>query len=726
MKSGATGGGQPARNGIWRGRGKARHLARRPETGDDRRRRTNRTSLRTDFAVLLGLAGVAVTQPLLDLLGSNPTFFVAGNYSAGQISMFAVVVAVAPSVVLFAVTAPFSLIGARWAELSHGVAVAVLAGLFGLALTRTLGLDALLLACVIALALGITAAIAEQRVGWVRRFLLYLAPGNVIFLVLFLLASPSAELLGGASSADVDDVQMPQLKGPVVVVVLDEFPVTSLIDSQGRIIEERYPNFAALAEQATWFRNAASESKSTYVSVPSILSGVRGDEDDLPSYRDYPNNYFSLLGVDYPINRYEPVSDLCPPDICAPPPRQPLRQAVEDAMVVYGHRVLPASWRNGLPAIDRSWGNFGDDVSDDAPPSSSDDPAEDPMAKLEEMPAGDQGRIGQAQALRRQVQLIGPDPSVNFMHFLLPHHPYVLNPWSTANTAQWIPQDTPAEPGDPGYEWAYRELYALQALQIGAVDQMIGELVDHLRTTGVWEDALLVVTSDHGIDISPPKVGRTPSNDNTDELFRVPLFIKAPGQMVGETRDDPATTVDILPSIADLLDVETDAPFDGHSLFDGSKPSDDRLVKSDVQAAFEVAESHASQLPGESWEDLTAVGVGADLVGQPVDAFEVAGSSELAVTFDDADLLKDLSVTSGKVPYWLRGSVQGRAETPPELAVAVNGTFAGTVGGYRPKEDAWRFSGVMANRFVDGANEVVAYEVEQTAQGVVLHPVPTE
>ncbi len=58
---------------------------------------------------------------------------------------------------------------------------------------------------------------------------------------------------------------------------------------------------------------------------------------------------------------------MCPPSVCEPPPRQPLSQAIEDASVVYGHRVLPSSLRDDLPAIDNSWGAYGaeDDAADD-------------------------------------------------------------------------------------------------------------------------------------------------------------------------------------------------------------------------------------------------------------------------------------------------------------------------------------------------------------------------
>ena len=174
----------------------------------------------------------------------------------------------------------------------------------------------------------------------------------------------------------------------------------------------------------------------------------------------------------------------------------------------------------------------------------------------------------------------------------------------------------PRTASDPGYEFIFRELRALQAMQVGAVDGMIGHLIAHLKDTGAWDDGTVVVTSDHGVDITPPGFTRTPSKDNIDELFRIPLFIKAPGQTAGEVRDDPASTVDVLPSVVDLLGIDADWTFEGHSLFDGTEPKIDRLVTSDVQAAFEVAGRQAAVPAGEGWDDLAAVGEGEDLVGR--------------------------------------------------------------------------------------------------------------
>src|SRR5690606_20111023 len=135
--------------------------------------------------------------------------------------------------------------------------------------------------------------------------------------------------------------------------------------------------------------------------------------------------------------------------------------------------------------------------------------------------------------------------------------------------------------------------------------------IDHLVSVGAWDDAMEVVTSDHGIDATYPGFIRQEAGDNLDELYRIPLFVKAPGQTEGEVRDDPASTVDVLPSIVDLLGIEVAWDFDGHSLFDGSEPGFERKVTTGVDAAMRVAAGHAAQYPrGEGWADLAAVGEG--------------------------------------------------------------------------------------------------------------------
>jgi hypothetical protein len=676
-----------------------------------------RRSLPTDAAVVFGLAGVAVTQPVLDLFGANPTFFVAGRYGDGQIVAFALLVALVPGLAVLAATAPFAVLGRRAGALAHGLAVTALAGVFALAVCRTVGVDGLAPAVGAALAAAVVVAVVEARSPLARRFLGYLAIGNLAFVVVFLVASPTAELLGAPPAADLGTVEVPPLEGPVVVVVLDELPVTALLRPDGSLNEARYPNFARLAASSTWFRDAASESSQTAVSVPSLLTGVRASDAQVPTDADHPRNYYTLFGDRYPVDEYSPVVEMCPPDLCPREDTGSLGQMVADASVVYRHRVLPARLRDGLPDVDQSWGRFGDSVGVQAP--TSEGGGANLLALVDDLGLDELTPSGQAAALARRTRQVGPEPSVNLVHVMLPHTPYRLTPWGP-NADTWEPGQVPADPsGDQ--RSIYRDMQALQALQVGALDVELGRMIDHLEAAGAWDDALVVVTSDHGIDATAPVFGREPDEGNLDELLRIPLFIKAPGQAAGAVSDEPASTIDVLPSIIDLLGIETDWEVEGHSLFDGSEPRVERELTTGFGAAVDIVAGRTEQFAGgDGWDALAGVGPAQGLVGSPVSDHVVGDPSPLGWTVDRRDLLDDLSL-DGEVPYLLRATVSGDA--PVELVVALNGRIAGAVASYGPGGGATPVSGVMAPYFRDGHNDVEAFQVSREGDRVVLHPV---
>lgn len=680
--------------------------------------------------VLVGMAGVAITQPVLDLFGQNPEFFVAGRYGRSQIVAFALVVAFVPAVVASLLTGLGWLISPAIGTVVHGFMLVLLATAFGLGLVNTLGLEGLWPASLAAAAIAAVIVWLEKTRTPVRTFLSYLAVGNLVFVGLFLGHSATAPLVTGRDTAGaLGSVTVPPLEGPVILVIFDEFPVTTLMRSGGTINAARFPNFARLAQSATWFRNASSHSPQSHESVPSILTGRLPDEGALPTYSDYPRNYFTLLGARYPTNRYELLTDLCPSVICEPPPRSPLTQAFEDASVVYGHRVLPERWRDELPPVDTSWGNFGDQLGESAAPATAaDDDAgastasDDPYARWRSLDSFERSALGQARVFTEMVDLLGPTPSVNLIHVALPHFPWSLTPWGYRLTK--VPRFT-HDPADPAFELAAIQRYSVHSMQAGAADVALGGLLDRLEETGAWDDSLLVVMSDHGLGLRPPDFGRSPTDRNREELLRMPLLIKAPGQRTGEVRDDVAQTIDVLPSIVDLLDVESDWEFDGHSLYNGSQRSVDPAVDPGIEPALEIASHHAAGTPhGHDWVGLAAVGDHGALVGTSVADLAMGTPSPLTWRLDARDELRSLPSADGRMPQVLTGIVATEdGERPPELVVEINGTLAGIVGAYQEQSDGWRFTGFMGPFLREGANQVVGYEVERSRGGVVLHPV---
>lgn len=114
--------------------------------------------------------------------------------------------------------------------------------------------------------------------------------------------------------------------------------------------------------------------------------------------------------------------------------------------------------------------------------------------------------------------------------------------------------------------WLVAQAYQRHLLQTQLADKLVSALLMKLKRTNLLDDALLVVTADHGIGWKPGAWKRLPTRATAGSLGWVPLFVKAPGQREPYVSDAPAETVDVLPTIADHLDATTWPGVDGISL----------------------------------------------------------------------------------------------------------------------------------------------------------------
>ena len=388
--------------------------------------------------IVLGVSGLAVTQPMLDLVGSNAEFFVAGNYSTTQIVTFALVIALLPPLVGILVVVSAAFVDRRAGSVALAGVTAVFAAGLVLAVLRSLGVDALWLVAAVAIGLALTAGWLVWRFRAARLFAAYLSVANLLFVGTFLFFSEaSALVVGNGATNDIGGVSVPDLDGPVVVIILDELPAATIMGGDGTINVERYPGFARLAGVSTWFRNASSRANWTPTGVPAILTGIAIAEEVPPTYDNYPRNLFTLLGNDVPIHRVEPITDLCPDVLCPERERAAMSQALSDASIVYGHRVLPSALRDHLPPIDNSWGAYG--AEHDSSVAAGDD--EDTEDTVNTEPAirwtscscaGGRVPTTAAPAVepRRWPQgivAITDAPALHVLHSMLPHFPWKLS-----------------------------------------------------------------------------------------------------------------------------------------------------------------------------------------------------------------------------------------------------------------------------------------------------------
>ena len=129
--------------------------------------------------------------------------------------------------------------------------------------------------------------------------------------------------------------------------------------------------------------------------------------------------------------------------------------------------------------------------------------------------------------------------------------------------------------------WLPLVLQQRHLLQVGFADHFIGDLIDRLQAQGIYDDTLIVVTADHGSSYLHGKRRRNANQGNEAAILSVPLIVKLPQQVTGEVSDRNVETVDIVPTIADVLSIKVTHEVDGRSLLDASEP--ERIAKTFIR-----------------------------------------------------------------------------------------------------------------------------------------------
>lgn len=670
-------------------------------------------------AHLAVLWALGFAQPLFEILSASPEFFVARGNSRGDIVVLALGLVVLPPAAMLLVEWLAGRLRAGLARAAHLGFVGLLVAALALqVLDSATGLAAGVLVAA-ALAIGAAGAAAYATTRFVPATLTVLSPAPALFAVLFLFFSPIRELVLPQGEAVALDAEIDS-SAPVVILVFDEFPVTSLLDARGRVDARRYPNFAELARHATWYRNATTVSDFTSRAVPSIVTGSDPGLDTLAVAAAQPDNLFTLLGRSYELDVHEDATFLCPASLCRRETEESfvarIGSLASDLSVVSAHVLLPDAYRTGVPPVDTTFGDFA--AGDlDAP---SELEAELNTALEGGLPAGRSAEV------RGFVAGIGSEPrSLHFLHVQIPHQP-----WQYLPGGQGYPSGDPSLQsfaGDHGrwtsQRWVVEHAWQRHLLQVGYADRLVGDLIARLRDQGIWDRALVVVAADHGIAFEPGIARREVTPETVEQLAGVPLFVKAPGQRRGRVDDRPAQTVDVLPTIADMLGIELSFETDGASLAGPEDPGaegqvsvadryggEETLSLDDyVRRRDQVVAEKLALFGSGSWSGAYEFGPNPELIGRPVrDAPEADAPS---FTLADPELYADVDSDSLGLPALVRGEIGGDVGADEPLAVAVNGTIAAVGRSYEIGGAILVSVIVPPKAFEDGANEVEVIRV---------------
>lgn len=691
--------------------------------------------------VLLGLSGLALAQPLLDLFGKNPEFFVAKDASGGDVVRFGLAVTFLVPAVLIALEVVAYSVARPVVPALHTAFVGALGAALGLTIVRQLSLDAMLVVMALAIGAGVAMAVGERRWHGLRMALRLLALSPLVFLGFYLGLSSSSRLIWGSEAQVATDVEVGS-DSPVVEIVLDEFPLASILSPEGTINAARFPGFARLAAGSSWFRNASSVSWQTEHSVPSILTGDLPRANEIATSMDHPRNLFTLLGGSYRMHVSEQITELCPSSICvqsglaaraSSPPG--LAASLLDAAVVYGHATLPSAIRSHLPSIGHSWGGFVADAGGSAASVVAVDPAAIPaggsdgdsgnefaaFARWRALGVGGQAPPAQGAILEDLIDSASKpgDGRLSFAHVVLPHFPWQMTPSGHRYSSRADLPSFTERTVWPDDEFVVRQAQQEHLLQVGYVDALIGELIDRMQAAGTWDDALVVVVADHGASFRPGGPPRVPTDQNVDDIYRIPYFVKAPGQSAAEVRDDNARLIDVLPTMVDVLDLETDWEFDGRSLFGDTPPPEDKEVVGNLgptsipvstEGLLKVVALNERRFGRDAgWRGVLAVGPYGDAVGSNLSDLPATGASALEWSIDQEEALATVDLSSGFVPIL----VSGRMDLPPgehlprSVLVVVNGTVAGVGGDFHRSGGHYTFTALLGEWLIqDGANTV--------------------
>lgn len=283
-----------------------------------------------------------------------------------------------------------------------------------------------------------------------------------------------------------------------------------------------------------------------------------------------------------------------------------------------------------------------------------------------------------------------------------------------------------------GDDWAIAQHYQRHLLNLQLFDGLLGGLVRRLKALGIYDRALVVLTSDHGTAFRAGGLRRGFAREIAADVMRVPLIVKLPRGLSWPADESSAPgrarnveTIDIAPTIADALGLELPWRSDGASLLDPAAP--ERPAKRVLFDAGTRTDTYPPEGPDlrEALSRKIALFGGSEnrhraprpdrfraMIGRPVDGLRVE-EANITVTLDHAARFEKVNRRGAAVPFDIGGTLEPAPKPPAYLAVALNGTVHAVTRTWEsrpngfmatPPLDAWR----------QGRNEVDVFLIEGT------------
>jgi len=165
-----------------------------------------------------------------------------------------------------------------------------------------------------------------------------------------------------------------------------------------------------------------------------------------------------------------------------------------------------------------------------------------------------------------------------FLHYMDPHDPYFEQPYSGKGYARASMPNADKEFAGPFQEFYKQEIQYL--------DYWIGRVMERLKSAGLYENSIIVFTSDHGEEFYEHG-GWWHGTTLHEEQVRTPLLFKLPGSMKAETvNEELSNNIDVAPTILTAAEIEIPAVMRGRDLF-ASPQEEETIVEIFAEADHE-------------------------------------------------------------------------------------------------------------------------------------------
>ena len=116
-----------------------------------------------------------------------------------------------------------------------------------------------------------------------------------------------------------------------------------------------------------------------------------------------------------------------------------------------------------------------------------------------------------------------------------------------------------------------KEVAQITALYDGCVrmfDDSVGRVVAEIERLGMLDDTIILITGDHGDDLFEPNCtfGHGTTFNGGDQANHVPLILRVPGVEKAQQHPEVVRTLDIAPTLLDLISAPANPRFEGTSL----------------------------------------------------------------------------------------------------------------------------------------------------------------